>query len=411
AFVEPAAVVENNAVAGAPTSSTLGDLISRGEGGYNSFNRGRAGDSAGREIDFSQLTVGEVMRRQALPGSDPNRLFAVGRFQVIPSTLSGAVNNLGIDKNQRFTPELQEQIFADYLIDDKRPAVNNYITGKSDNLGAAQLALAQEFASVADPRTGRSFYDGIGNNSASITASEAGNALNEMRRQYQANIDRGLSPDAAYDALRGGSTSGTPTDPVETPPPKPARGDTGPEVQAVQDRLVQLGIMTPEEVATGPGIFGPRTEASVKEFQNAVGLSPSGVYDNATRSAADAIVSGVSRDRQNPDVTRGVQDRLVELGYMSRAQVNTGPGIFGPQTEAALKAFQADNNIEQNGILGATTFKALRQAGGSGSWPVPGFFEVNKADKPGEGDGEFGSFRSGGRTHKGIDINAPVGSR
>ncbi|MEM7679265.1 MAG: peptidoglycan-binding domain-containing protein, partial [Myxococcota bacterium] len=291
--------VANDAVASAPTSSTLGDLISRGEGGYNSFNRGRAGDSGGREIDFSQLTVGEVMRRQALPQNDPDRLFAVGRFQVIPSTMTEAVNNLGIDKNQRFTPELQEQIFADYLIDDKRPAVNAYITGRSDNLGAAQLALAQEFASVADPRTGRSFYDGIGNNSASITANEAAGALNDMRAQYRANIDRGLSPDAAYDALRGESTTGTPADePAPTaPPPKPSRGDSGPEVEAVQDRLVQLGIMTPEEKATGPGIFGPRTEASVQEFQRSVGLSPSGVYDNATRSAADAIVSGVGRDR------------------------------------------------------------------------------------------------------------------
>jgi RHS repeat-associated protein len=48
------------------------------------------------------------------------------------------------------------------------------------------------------------------------------------------------------------------------------------------------------------------------------------------------------------------------------------------------------------------------------AWPVPGHGNLNKADKPREGKGEFGTPRNtsrGASTHTGIDIEAPVGAR
>lgn len=153
-------------------TKSLGDLIGRHEGGYNSFNRGRAGDSKGQSMDFSNMTIGEVMRRQALGRGDPNRLFAVGKYQVIPETLKDAVSQLGISSGEKLTPELQDKIFNEYLLKSKRREVANYISGKSDNLEAAALALSKEWASVAAPGTGRSYYDKIGNNNASISTNE-----------------------------------------------------------------------------------------------------------------------------------------------------------------------------------------------------------------------------------------------
>jgi RHS repeat-associated protein len=47
------------------------------------------------------------------------------------------------------------------------------------------------------------------------------------------------------------------------------------------------------------------------------------------------------------------------------------------------------------------------------AWPVPGYYKLNEADKPGEGRGEFGTPRNTSRgpsTHPGIDIQAPVGT-
>lgn len=404
-------VAPGEGAAPAVRSSVLGNLIGRGEGDYGSFNRGRAGDSAGRSIDFSRMSLREIVRRQSLPRTDPNRLFAVGKYQVIPSTMQGAIRSMDLDLDLPLTPDLQERIFADYLIDEKRPQVKAYITGASRDLGAAQLALAREFAAVADPRTGRSYYDGVGNNSASITADEVAGALRTMRNQYARHIARGLSPTQAYDALRGVENSGgDSTGPV--PEAGLRRGDRNDAVRALQARYVELGVMTQAEVDTGPGIFGPRTEAATRRFQRATGREATGRFDGETRAAMAGLFTGVQRGSDaDRDLTRTLQGQLVALGHMTRAQVATGPGTFGPRTEAGLSAFQRNAGLMATGVLDTNTFRALQDALPTTNWPLPGFFAVNRADQPGEGDGEFGAPRSGGRRHNGIDIEAPVMSR
>lgn len=192
------------------------------------------------------------------------------------------------------------------------------------------------------------------------------NALADFQRSVNLPAT-GLMNDATGRALFNLSS----TEPVNPNPPtgdvKLKNGDRGAAVQELQNNLIRLGHITQEQVNTGPGIFGPRTETAVKDFQNANGLSPSGVFDNATRNAMNDIIAGVGRNQNaNTNVTKALQDRLVQLGYMTRAQVNTGYGTFGPRTEAALKRFQADNGIEQTGVLGATTYNALQNIRGGG---------------------------------------------
>ena len=55
------------------------------------------------------MTVAEIMAAQALPEGDSNRLFAVGKYQVIPSTMKGAAAAMGLTGKEQFTPELQER--------------------------------------------------------------------------------------------------------------------------------------------------------------------------------------------------------------------------------------------------------------------------------------------------------------
>jgi hypothetical protein len=181
----------------------LGQLIARGEGDYGTFNRGNAGDSPRKRIDFSQMTIRDIMALQSLPPGNGRRLFAVGKYQVIPVTMRGAVAALGIGPDEKFGPPLQEKVFRNYLIADKRPKVKNYITGKNNDLFGAQLALALEFASVADPNTGRSHYGGSGGNRASIKTAETAAALNTERATYQASLAAGVAPNNAWNALSG----------------------------------------------------------------------------------------------------------------------------------------------------------------------------------------------------------------
>jgi peptidoglycan hydrolase-like protein with peptidoglycan-binding domain len=69
-----------------------------------------------------------------------------------------------------------------------------------------------------------------------------------------------------------------------------------------------------------------------------------------------------------------LQKALVKLGYMTQAQVNTGPGTFGPKTEAAVAKFQKDHAISPNsGIFGPKTRAAMTEAlKGNGGTQGPG---------------------------------------
>jgi hypothetical protein len=63
------------------------------------------------------------------------------------------------------------------------------------------------------------------------------------------------------------------------------RGDHSTAVHQLQNALVKLKVMTPAQLATGPGWFGGRTEAAVMRFQTAHHLKATGVYDASTRTA------------------------------------------------------------------------------------------------------------------------------
>lgn len=172
-------------------------------------------------------------------------------------------------------------------------------------------------------------------------------------------------------SLRRYEGTNSPTDETQNPPPVTppnrgvtvlSRGQRGQAVEQLQDRLIRLGLMTAAQKRTGAGIFGPRTEAAVKKFQQFAGLEQSGRYDAATRQAMDRILSGDIKKGARGRIVEQLQANLVRLGYLTGAQVNTGRGIFGPQTDAALRRFQSEHNLTSDGIFGARTFRAIQNA-------------------------------------------------
>lgn len=301
-------------------SNLLGDLISRGEGGYNSFNRGNAGDAGGQTIDFSQMTLGQVQAEQHLGRNDPNRLFAVGKYQIIPDTMDDAVKRLKLDPDQKFTPALQERIFADYLIAGKRPAIEAYIKGEPGaTLHAAQKAACQEWASVADPDTGKSYapYLTHGNNHSSITSEQVAGALNTMRAEYQADIAKGMKPEEAWKAVTNSGpnhdqTKNTPTQASH----RAAHGHTAenlltegthsPGVSELQAHLAKLGYKDGHGHALkADGAFGIDTRHAVERFQHDHHLTVDGIAGPKTLEAihhAQAKHAAPSlADPKNPD--------------------------------------------------------------------------------------------------------------
>lgn len=109
--------------------------------------------------------------------------------------------------------------------------------------------------------------------------------------------------------------------------PTVKKGDKGPEVRLLQDRLIELGFMTVLQQSTGPGTFGNQTEAALKAFQKSQGLATSGQLTDET-AAALATPKPIAAP---PVSSTAVDTRLSSpgTGYVSyKAGVN-GANQFG----------------------------------------------------------------------------------
>lgn len=210
-----------------PVANSLAGLIrgaESGKEGYNAYNRGTMGNKILGPLghrDLTKMTIAEIMSDMSRAPGDPLRLFAVGKYQMIPSTLSGGVKALGLDPaTTLYDEKTQELLFSGYLLDKKRKDISAYIKGKSDDPNAAMSAAASEWASIADPATGASKY-GNGNK-ASVTPDQLSAAMLKSRALYKQYIAMGMSEDDAYqkavasdgsdlkaDALAANSTANT----------------------------------------------------------------------------------------------------------------------------------------------------------------------------------------------------------
>jgi len=161
------------------------DLISKGEGDYNAINRGRAGDTPGGIQRLKGQTFENFTTQQVMDMQRHGSLYAVGRYQFIPTTLRWAVAHSEVDPLDMFTPEVQDKL-ATALIMYKRPAVGAYIRGNHDLEGWALNEMAKEWASI-EWRNGRGFYDHVGGNRAHISRAEMSAALQTVKKAWQAN--------------------------------------------------------------------------------------------------------------------------------------------------------------------------------------------------------------------------------
>lgn len=88
------------------------------------------------------------------------------------------------------------------------------------------------------------------------------------------------------------------------------RGMTGPAVTQLQQRLVSAKFMSLDDLKSGPGVYGPRTEAAVKRLQAHVGLPVTGI---AAPSTLVALAGGARyQPVREPQTTRSVRTPLLE---------------------------------------------------------------------------------------------------
>ena len=143
------------------------------------------------------------------------------------------------------------------------------------------------------------------------------------------------------------------------------RGDVGPAVAEIKNTLAALGLLPASNGRPGPATFDAAVEHAVRVFQQQRGLITDGVVGPATyRALTDArwrlgdrsLAFLVSKPVSGDDVF-ALQERLLELGY----DAGRPDGIFGHETEQALRSFQRDYGLNPDGICGPATLRALKQ--------------------------------------------------
>ncbi|MBT8769603.1 hypothetical protein J7302_26210, partial [Pseudomonas sp. DB1] len=139
----------------------IGDIISHGEGNYDSYNTGTK-NVPGGGVGFSFLspspgtvtnkTINEIISTEILPGTDKSRMFATGKYQTIISTLKSAKKALALTGEEKYTPDLQEFIFSDYLLEKAGGGyLARFVKHGKGSIDDAQYAAAKEWASIAAP--------------------------------------------------------------------------------------------------------------------------------------------------------------------------------------------------------------------------------------------------------------------
>lgn len=158
-------------------------------------------------------------------------------------------------------------------------------------------------------------------------------------------------------------------------------GDYGQKVRALQYYLNAIAYFNPDiPTVTSGDVFNEAVENQVKAFERFYGLTPDGIVDFRTwqlisriytdivnnlpegyEGQAAALFPGynITPGMSNDDV-REFQTYLRVIGQnIAAIPVIEVTGFYGPETERAVREFQALYGLNPSGIVGAPTWDAL----------------------------------------------------
>lgn len=158
-------------------------------------------------------------------------------------------------------------------------------------------------------------------------------------------------------------------------------GDTGPAVEIVQFYLQILSYFIPQvPYIEKDGFFGKNTENAVIAFQRYAGLTPDGIVGrntwNAITDKFNAFAYNLQKEFSIASTlpapgylittgSRGENVRTIQEYINAIASKNSSvpklsaDGVYGSETEKAVKAIQKISGIEQTGEIGPVTWNAI----------------------------------------------------
>lgn len=199
-----------------------------------------------------------------------------------------------------------------------------------------------------------------------------GYSSTQILRSYYGNVE------IVNNAPIRGITSSYPGTPLR-------RGSSGPNVVVIQVELNRISQNYPAIPKLSPvdGIFGSRTEESVRKFQEIFGLAVDGIVGKATWYALVRLYTAVTRLSElrsqgqrfysisweypnSPQLgstgekVRHLQYMLAVLSeYIPQIPLVTVDGVFGRQTLDAVLAAQQYFGLPETGIVNAATWEEI----------------------------------------------------
>lgn len=142
-----------------------------------------------------------------------------------------------------------------------------------------------------------------------------------------------------------------------------AQGVRNPAVAEVRDRLERLGLLGVCAESDDPQRFTADVDSAVRAFQQDRGIVIDGIVGPATFrqleearwNLGDRVVSYSPGHMTAGDDVANLQQQLNTLGFDS-GRVD---GVFGPDTDHALREFQRNAGLEQDGTCGPEVWRAL----------------------------------------------------
>ena len=127
--------------------------------------------------------------------------------------------------------------------------------------------------------------------------------------------------------------------------------------------------------ATSDGIYGPQTADRVSVWQKNLGVTSDGIWGPLTEEATNNLFAFLANqpatngpfleavNEATKQVLRqgssGGPVKIAQLCLQAKGQGLDADGIFGPQTDSAVRNFQSDSGLQVDGIIGPDTWRAL----------------------------------------------------
>jgi N-acetylmuramoyl-L-alanine amidase len=141
-------------------------------------------------------------------------------------------------------------------------------------------------------------------------------------------------------------------------------GSTGPAVQHLRLQLIDLGLLA-ADAPGGPDAFDEDVDQAVRRLQQSRGLIVDGIVGPSTMESLQEagqklgkrwLYRSVSHPFTGDDVHE-LQTRLADMGF----DVGRCDGIFGERTETALREFQHNRGLVNDGCCGPMTLRELEK--------------------------------------------------